>query len=217
MNKKFGVTWLLLIVALILIFSWQTNNIVTAEAKPDGNQTSAMLVLAASIDLVTEGTLVPRQYLAIVSNPAATPSPTMTPTPSPTISPTPVISPDEIACIYGLNWWRNPNPPFDIIRSSYTPTCLNATNVAVTNIFDATGRQIAYEAQVSRASGEDFEMLATYTFNSGGGVTGASVTKRYVSGAEFQLTISQFCPVVGPMTGFEVHYASMSFTHGTCG
>ncbi|MCB0006305.1 MAG: hypothetical protein KDE04_07610, partial [Anaerolineales bacterium] len=110
MNKKFGVTWLLLIVALILIFSWQTNNIVTAEAKPDGNQTSAMLVLAASIDLVNEGTLVPRQYLAIVSNPAATPSPTMTPTPSPTISPTPVISPDEIACIYGLNWWRNPNP-----------------------------------------------------------------------------------------------------------
>lgn len=216
MNRKFSVTWLLVIVSLLLISGWLTNNAATAKSEPDGEQSPAVLGLVASIDLVLGGTLVPRQHLPVVINPAATATPTMVPSPTPTISPTPVITPDEVACIYGLNWWRNPNPPFDIIRSSYTPSCLNATNIVVTNIFDSVGRQIAYEAQVSRATGEDFQMLATYTFNSGGGVTGASVTKTYDSGAEFQLVINQFCPVVGPMTGFEVQFASMIFTHGIC-
>lgn len=133
--------------------------------------------------------------------------------PPPPPSPPPAA---DIPCLYTLNWWRNPNPPFNIIRSTFSPDCLVATEVEVNNIFDDVGRQTAYQASVTRQDQPNFEMEVEYLFNSGGGVIGADVTKIYPGGYVYQLEITQFCPTIGNLVGYKVIYEGNELSFGNC-
>jgi PKD repeat protein len=93
-----------------------------------------------------------------------------------------VTGPDfeaDATCLYVVNWWRNPSPPYDIIRSTYSPACLAATHVEVEHIIDSIGRQTGYRARVERQDEPGFDIYAEYDLNDSGGVIGADVTKVY--------------------------------------
>jgi hypothetical protein len=159
------------------------------------------------------------------SSPGTTPTPTLTPTTTstptitPTMTPRPTTTPPppaDVPCLYALNWWRNPDPPYDIIRSSYSPPCLMATHVMVSHILDAIGRETSYTADVSRTGNLSFYMQGLYNFNAGGGVTGANVTKFYPNGSVYSLEITEFCPSVGQLVGYIVLYDGQSYTFGNC-
>jgi hypothetical protein len=150
-------------------------------------------------------------YLPGIAKNWSPPTPTPTPTPPP---------PPDLPCLYALNWWRNDSWPYDIIRSSYSPPCLMAT-VDVEHIYDGTGRQLGYRAAVERQDKLDFDMDATYVFNSSNGVEGANVIKTYVGGYQYQMEITQFCPRVGQLTGYKVKvyappYNGQEVTVGIC-
>lgn len=137
----------------------------------------------------------------------------LSPTPAP---PPPTVDTTEITCLYALNWWRRDSPPYDIIRSSYTPPCLMATKVTTTHDINNIGRQTGYHATIERQSQPDFEMDVTYLFNTGGGVTGANVTKTYQSGEQYQMIITKFCPTVGQLVGYKVNYEGQEKSVGSC-
>lgn len=122
----------------------------------------------------------------------------------------------ELSCLYALNWWRNPSPPYNIIRSDYIPPCLKATDIHVEHIIDNIGRQTAYIANVKRLGEPDFDMRADYIFNNQGGVEGADVTKTYVGGNKYQMRITQFCPKVGQLVGYKVRVNSQEIIVGNC-
>lgn len=137
--------------------------------------------------------------------------------PPPTPSPTPpTYDWTEITCLYALNWWRNDSPPYNIIRSSYTPPCLMATKITTKHIIDGVGRQTGYQSTVERQGKPNFEMDVTYLFNGSGGVTGANVTKTYTSGEQYQMTITKFCPTVGSLVGYKVNYKGQTGSVGNC-
>jgi hypothetical protein len=131
------------------------------------------------------------------------------------------VDPSDLPCLYALNWWRDYVPPYNIIRSSYIPPCLQAIRVDVVHIYDNVGRQTGYQATVERQGGVDFYLFATYLFNSGGGVEGAEVVKTYDGGHRYELEITRFCPQVGQLTGYKVKvyappYNGQEVTVGRC-
>jgi hypothetical protein len=136
-------------------------------------------------------------------------------------TPPPPPDPSDLPCLYALNWWRNDSWPYNIIRSPYSPPCLMETVIDVEHIYDGTGRQTGYRATVERQDNLDFDMDATYVFNSGGGVEGANVIKTYVGGYQYQMEITQFCPRIGQLTGYKVKvysppYNGQEVTVGIC-
>ncbi|MDY7075792.1 MAG: hypothetical protein SXV54_02600 [Chloroflexota bacterium] len=129
---------------------------------------------------------------------------------------TPAPPTSEVTCLYAINWWRNDSPPYNIIRSTYSPPCLAATHIEVKYTYNSVGRLTSYWARVERQDKQDFEMEAAYNFNSYGGVTGADVVKTYVGGDEYQMDITKFCPTIGQLAGYRVRYNDQVTTVGSC-
>jgi len=199
----------ILVVGWAILLTWLIV-IEEARAQPGVQASSGPMIVGAvyrDYSIQTTSTPAHTGYLPSVMKDWSPPTPTATPTPPPT---------SDIPCLYALNWWRNPDPPYNIIRSSYSPPCLMATQISVTHIIDGIGRQTAYLASVTRQGQPNFDMDATYLFNTGGGVIGANVTKTYGGGYVYQMEITQFCPSVGPLVGYKVLYEGQVLTFGTC-
>jgi len=163
-------------------------------------------MIRATVDVPTES----RIYLASVARNWSPPTPTSTPT----LPPPPDAS--DLPCLYAVNWWRRDSFPYDIIHSTYTPTCLAATEVDRDDTYDGTGRWTRYQATVQRQGRPDFDMVATYVFNYAGGVEGANVVKTYGGGYQYEMKITRFCPKVGQLTGYRVRINGQETTVGIC-
>ena len=179
-------------------------------------------IFAVDLDLAP-APMVWKIYLpGIVANSSSSPTPTPSPpTPTPTATPQPTIDPADLPCLYVLNWWRNPSPPYNRIRSSYSPPCLMQTSVKVTHVVNPIGLQTGYLAEVKRQGRPNFNMNVTYIINAFGGVIGATVLKTYEGGQQYSLTITRFCPPVGQLTGSKVRistppYNGQTVTIGFC-
>ena len=90
-----------------------------------------------------------------------------------------------------------------------------ATRITVEHLYDGVGRQTGYRATVERDGKPDFDMDASYIFNTSGGVIGANVTKTYQDD-EYQMVITKFCPSVGQLTGYRVAYNGQEEVYGIC-
>ncbi len=135
-----------------------------------------------------------------------------------TASYSPPTPPDDadLPCLFAVNWWRRTSPPYDLISSTYTPACLAATDVTWEPVIGGNGSWTGYHATVTRQDKQNFDMDATYTLNSGGGVEGADVVKNYAEGSQYQMEIVQFCPTVGELRGYRVRVDGQLTTVGIC-